>query len=172
MSFTPTLRTSAVALALATAAVLTGCSATAAVGEGIAAGAAPAATVEAALPPVSETLSFPADDLDWVELPGSGGVQYANVRGDLAGSGPYEAFVNFPAGADNPFHTHSKDLPTVVLDGTFYAEIDGERVEYGPGSYYDLPADLEHFSGCTAATDCLLFQYQADHFDLNAVDTK
>ncbi|WP_082305447.1 cupin domain-containing protein [Leucobacter japonicus] len=172
MSFTPSFRAPAIALVLAAAAVLTGCSATSAVGADSEADAAPAAAVETTLPPVSEALSFPAADLDWVELPGSGGVQYANVRGDLAGSGPYEAFVNFPAGADNPFHTHSQDLPTVVLDGTFYAVIDGERVEYGPGSYYDLPADLEHFSGCTAEKDCLLFQYQADHFDLDAVDEK
>ncbi|GAA1799494.1 cupin domain-containing protein [Leucobacter iarius] len=128
-----------------------------------------AKSAEAALPTVSKTISLPAADLDWTVLPDSGGVQYANVRGDLSGKGPYEAFVKFPAGADNPFHTHSKDLPTVVLSGTFYAEIDGKRTEYGPGSYYDLPADLEHFSGCTAAAECLLFQYQSDHFDLNPV---
>ncbi|MFD0356283.1 cupin domain-containing protein [Streptomyces sp. NPDC127110] len=114
----------------------------------------------------SEFLSFPAPGRTWKELPGTGGVKYANVRGDLAGSGSYEAFVSFPAGKDNPLHVHSKDLPTVVLKGTFYADIDGRRVQYPAGSYYRLPAGKPHLSGCEKGEDCLLFQYQEDHFDL------
>lgn len=114
----------------------------------------------------SKLISLPPADLKWVEIPGAGGIKYANVRGNLSGKGPYEAFVIFPAGKDNPFHTHSQDLPTVVLKGTFYAVIDGKRVEYPAGSFYNLPAKLPHYSGCNKGEDCLLFQYQADHFDL------
>ncbi|MGW2013766.1 cupin domain-containing protein [Streptomyces sp. NPDC001927] len=114
----------------------------------------------------SAFLSFPSPSLPWEELPESGGVKYANVRGDLAGSGSYEAFVRFPAGKDNPMHIHTQDLPTVVLKGTFYADIDGKRVQYPAGSYYKLPADKPHLSGCEKGEDCLLFQYQDDHFDL------
>ena len=115
---------------------------------------------------IKELISLPAADLKWNELPGSGGVKYANVRGNLAGKGPYEAFVIFPAGKNNPYHLHTQNLPTVVLKGTFYAIIDGKRTEYPAGSFYNLPANLHHFSGCTPAEDCLLFQYQANHFDL------
>ncbi|PFH08465.1 Cupin domain-containing protein [Collimonas sp. PA-H2] len=111
-------------------------------------------------------ISLPAADLQWTDIPGSGGIKYANVHGNLSGKGPYEAFVIFPAGKDNPFHTHSQNLPTVVLKGTFYAVIDGQRVEYPAGSFYNLPARLPHYSGCNKGEDCLLFQYQADHFDL------
>ena len=111
-------------------------------------------------------ISLPAADLQWTAIPGSGGIKYANLRGNLAGKGPYEAFVIFPAGKDNPYHTHSQNLPTVVLKGTFYAVIDGKRVEYPAGSFYDLPARLPHYSGCNKGEDCLLFQYQTDHFDL------
>lgn len=114
----------------------------------------------------SEFLSFPSPGRTWKELPDSGGVKYANVQGDLAGSGSYEAFVSFPAGKDNPMHVHSQDLPTVVLKGTFYADIDGKRVQYPAGSYYRLPAGKPHLSGCEKGEDCLLFQYQEDHFDL------
>ncbi|MFG2874517.1 cupin domain-containing protein [Streptomyces sp. NPDC048337] len=114
----------------------------------------------------SELLSFPSSSRTWKELPESGGVKYANVRGELAGSGSYEAFVSFPAGKDNPMHVHSQDLPTVVLKGTFYADIDGKRVQYPAGSYYRLPAGRPHLSGCEKGEDCLLFQYQDDHFDL------
>ncbi|MFD9030868.1 cupin domain-containing protein [Streptomyces sp. NPDC059567] len=136
---------------------------------GTAAAAPPAVTASAsptATKGSSEFLSFPSPSRTWKELPGSGGVKYANVRGDLAGNGSYEAFVSFPAGKDNPMHVHSQDLPTVVLKGTFYAEIDGKRVEYPTGSYYRLPADNPHLSGCEKGEDCLLFQYQDDHFDL------
>lgn len=114
--------------------------------------------------------SFPAKDLKWVEIAGTGGIKYANVSGDLTGKGPYEAFVIFPAGKANPFHHHTQGLPTVVMKGTFYAVIDGKRTEYPAGSFYRLPARLPHFSGCAAGEDCLLFQYQADNFDLVPLD--
>ncbi|MGW2370579.1 cupin domain-containing protein [Streptomyces sp. NPDC001667] len=120
----------------------------------------------------SKPLSFPAADLTWKELPDSGGVKYANVKGDLAGRGPYEAFVKFPAGKDNPMHHHSQNLPTVVLKGTFYAEIDGKRTRYPAGSYYKLPAGKPHLSGCEKGEECLLFQYQSDNFDLVPTDAK
>ncbi|MER6999450.1 cupin domain-containing protein [Streptomyces sp. NPDC000410] len=114
----------------------------------------------------SQFLSFPEPSRKWTELPGTGGVKYSNVRGDLAGTGNYEAFVHFPAGKDNPEHIHKQDLPTVVLKGTFYAVMDGKRIQYPAGSYYHLPANKPHLSGCEKGTDCLLFQYQQDHFDL------
>jgi len=129
-------------------------------------------TAPANATPATQLISLPAANLKWTEIPETGGIKFANVRGNLAGKGPYEAFVIFPAGKDNPFHTHSQNLPTVVLKGTFYAVIDGKRTEYPAGSFYDLPAKLPHYSGCTKDEDCLLFQYQADHFDLVPLDQK
>ncbi|UUP16271.1 hypothetical protein NTH_00716 [Nitratireductor thuwali] len=41
-------------------------------------------------------VSYPASQLNWIEIPDTGGIKYANVRGDLAGKGPYEAFVISP----------------------------------------------------------------------------
>ncbi len=111
-------------------------------------------------------ISFPVPELEWIELPDSGGIKYANVRGDLAGESPYEAFVLFPAGKSNPYHYHSRDISTVVMQGTFYAVVDGERTEYPAGSFYFLPGRLDHFSGCAEGQDCLLFQYQDEGFDL------
>ena len=116
----------------------------------------------------SEALvSLPAKDLKWREVPGTGGVRAANVRGDIIGKGPYEAFVEFPAGANNPHHFHTQALPTVVLSGVFYAIFeDGKKVQYPAGSYYYIPGKLPHFSGCEPGANCVLFQYQNDHFDL------
>ncbi|MEV7522310.1 cupin domain-containing protein [Streptomyces sp. NPDC091371] len=155
---------SAVVAAMASVSLLASCSSGAEAKE-TGAGKDTKATA-AGKPAPSAFLSFPASGLTWKELPNSGGVKYANVRGDLAGSGSYEAFVSFPAGKDNPKHVHTQDLPTVVLKGTFYADIDGKRVQYPAGSYYSLPADKPHLSGCEKGEDCLLFQYQQDHFDL------
>ncbi|MFJ4395633.1 cupin domain-containing protein [Pseudomonas sp. NPDC089396] len=108
--------------------------------------------------------------LKWQDVPNTqGAVSYANVEGDIFGKGPYSAYVKFRKGTDNGLHQHSQTLPTVVLGGTFYAVIDGKRTEFPAGSYYKLPADLVHESGCTAAADCLLFQYQGDAFDLKPV---
>ncbi|MCR8960090.1 serine hydrolase [Variovorax sp. S2] len=41
------------------------------------------------------------------------------MRGSITGNGPYEAFVEFPAGKNNPPHVHTQSLPTVVLSGVF-----------------------------------------------------
>ncbi|RWU25665.1 cupin [Pseudomonas alkylphenolica] len=126
-----------------------------------------AGAVAQSKPAADALVSYPKSALQWQDVPGTNGaVSYANTEGDLFGKGNYSAFVTFKAGTDNGLHTHSKNLPTVVLKGTFYAVIDKVRTEYPAGSYYNLPANLVHESGCTAAADCLLFQYQSDAFDL------
>ncbi|MDF9618378.1 cupin [Pseudomonas entomophila] len=105
--------------------------------------------------------------LKWQDVAGTQGkVSHANVEGDIFGQGPYSAYVKFKKGTDNGLHQHTESLPTLVLKGTFYAVIDGKRTEFPTGAYYKLPSKLVHESGCTVADDCLLFQYQADKFDL------
>ncbi|MFC7422144.1 cupin domain-containing protein [Iodobacter arcticus] len=131
-----------------------------------------ALAVETQQPIAEKLVSAPVSELKWRELPSTGGIKVADLRGGITDKGAYDAFVIFPAGKDNPYHYHSQNLPTVVLKGTFYAVIDGKRIEYPAGSFYNLPARMPHYSGCTKDADCLLFQYQADHFDLVPVKTK
>jgi len=130
------------------------------------------ATLAVGINAAEKTVSVPdSAALKWQDVPNTNGaVSYANVEGNIFGKGPYSAYVKFRKGTDNGLHQHSQALPTVVLKGTFYAVIDGKRTEFSAGSYYKLPADLVHESGCTAAADCLLFQYQADAFDLKPVN--
>ncbi|QII27217.1 cupin [Stenotrophomonas maltophilia] len=116
-----------------------------------------------------QAVSLPAQQLYWQDVPGTGGaVSYANTQGNILGNGSgfYSAFVRFKAGTDNGLHTHSQTLPTVVLSGTFYARIHGKEMLFPAGSFYNLPANKVHESGCKAGDDCLLFQYQANNFDL------
>lgn len=138
----------------------------------VAASAALAAAPEKTQAKAQPLVSFPTSELQWRELPSTGGIKVADVRGSITGKGPYDAFVIFPAGKDNPYHLHTQNLPTVVLKGTFYAVIDGKRIQYPAGSFYNLPARMPHYSGCEKGDDCLLFQYQADHFDLVPVEKK
>ncbi|MCF7752411.1 cupin domain-containing protein [Bacillus subtilis subsp. subtilis] len=129
-----------------------------------------ACTADPAPPTATDPLvSLPSASLHWQDVPGTkGAVSYANTQGNILsdGKGFYSAFVRFKAGTDNGLHTHSQTLPTVVLSGTFYARIDGKEILYPAGSYYSLPAGLVHESGCRPGADCLLFQYQANNFDL------
>lgn len=103
----------------------------------------------------------------WTDVPGTNGaVRFANIKGHILEGGPYAAYVWFRRGTDNGLHKHSTLLPTDVLSGTFYAVINGRRIQYTAGQSYILPANLVHESGCTADADCELFQYQSDRFDL------
>lgn len=119
-------------------------------------------------PAAAEALvSMPAKDIKWREIPGTGGIRAADMRGSITGNGPYEAFVEFPAGKNNPHHFHTQGMPTVVLSGVFYAIFeDGKKVQYPAGSYYYIPGKLPHLSGCEPGANCVLFQHQVDHFDL------
>lgn len=112
-----------------------------------------------------KVVSVPVSKLQWIQIPGSGGIKYADVRGALASDGPYEAFVVYPGGKDTPFHYHRESLQAVVLKGTFYITVEGKRTEFPVGSFYELPANLAHYSGCVEGPDCLLFQYQDHGFD-------
>lgn len=112
-------------------------------------------------------ISIPVSDLQWHEVPDMGGeASYADLRGSIFGNGPYEAFLQVKAGVDNPYHTHSRDVTTVVLKGIFYIIIDGKRIEYPAGSFWSIPADLPHYSGCAKGDDCLMFIHQVGSFDI------
>lgn len=127
------------------------------------------ASTAAAKAPSEALISLPAAQLKWQEVPGTGSaISYANTEGDILsnGQGFYSAFVQFKADTHNGLHAHSQTLPTVVMSGTFYADIDGKRTQFPAGSFYKLPAKLVHESGCLPGDNCLLFQYQENNFDL------
>ncbi|MET9609365.1 hypothetical protein ABZZ17_30600 [Streptomyces sp. NPDC006512] len=112
-------------------------------------------------------ISFPGPNLKWKELPGTSGlVQYANVRGDVLGDGPYEAFLSVRAGTEHGPRLHSVDLTVVVLGGTYYVVDHGKLTEHPAGSYFHVPAGHPYESGARPGRDCLIFQQQPAGFDL------
>jgi quercetin dioxygenase-like cupin family protein len=119
-----------------------------------------------------EIVAMTGEDLKWVDVPESGGVQVANVSGDVMKTA-YSAFAKIPAGQMHPLHTHTSDTKAVVISGTFVLTPEGGVEKKLPaGSYFMVPGGLKHTSGCAAGAPCLLFQQGPAKFDMKPVVEK
>ena len=119
-----------------------------------------------------EITTMAPEDLKWMDVPESGGVQVANVSGDIM-KGAYSAFAKIPAGQMHPLHTHTSETKAVVVSGTFILNVEGgTEKKLGPGSYFSVPGGLQHTSSCAAGAPCLLFQQGPAKFDMKPVGEK
>jgi anti-sigma factor ChrR (cupin superfamily) len=113
----------------------------------------------------------PAADLKWKELdPKSGpGVMIADVWGNHA-TGPFAAFIKFPAGMTAPLHTHTADMRLAVVSGTIIHGPDGKpEVRLGPGSFLGQPGGYKHTTTCDKASECIFYIESKGKFDLKPV---
>ena len=119
-----------------------------------------------------EPVMWAAENIKWEEMKdGPPGVMTATLWGDIT-KGAYGALVKFPANTKHPLHTHSGDIKTVVLSGTFtYAPEGGEEKSYGAGSYLLLPGGSKHISG-SGPDGCTFFMEQPSKFDMKMVEMK
>ena len=119
-----------------------------------------------------EPIAWAAENIKWEEMKsGPPGVMGATLWGDMT-KGAYGALIKFPAGMKHPLHTHSSDIKTVVLSGTFtYAPEGGEEKNYGAGSYLLIPGGSKHISG-SGADGCTFFMEQSGKFDMKPVEEK
>ncbi len=60
------------------------------------------------------------EDVQWKELPGYGGLQYAVLEGDPSKPGIYVVRVKFPPGLMTRPHFHPEDRHAIVIKGTWY----------------------------------------------------
>jgi quercetin dioxygenase-like cupin family protein len=119
-----------------------------------------------------ELITTAPEELKWMEVPESGGVQIASVSGDVM-KGAYSAFAKIPAGQAHPLHTHTSDVKSVVVSGTFQVGLEGgPEKKLPPGSYFVVPGGLKHTSSCAAGAPCLLFQEGPGKFDMKPVIEK
>jgi quercetin dioxygenase-like cupin family protein len=119
-----------------------------------------------------ELVTTAPEDLKWTEVPDTGGVQVAPVSGDFT-KGASTVFAKLPAGQAHPLHTHSHDVKSVVVSGTFMLGPEGgPEKKLGPGSYFVVPGKMKHTSGCAAGAPCVLFQENAGKFDMKPVGEK
>ena len=113
----------------------------------------------------------PAADLKWTELdPKTGpGVMIADVWGNHK-TGPFAAFIKFPAGMTAPLHTHTADMRLAVVSGTIIHGPDGKpEVRLGPGSFLGQPGGYKHTTACDKASECVFYIESKGKFDLKPV---
>jgi anti-sigma factor ChrR (cupin superfamily) len=111
-------------------------------------------------------------DLKWEDSPRMKGIQAAPLWGD-AMKGAHGRFIKFAAGTDNPLHTHTNTLRTVVVAGTFYTGADAASAKDLPaGSYGETPGGWKHVSGCRAGADCIILEESSGKFDFKPVEAK
>ena len=117
------------------------------------------------------TMTSP-EDMKWIDVPESGGVQVASVEGDIM-KGAYAAFAKIPAGQVHPLHTHTNEVKGVVITGIFVVGPEGgPEKKIGPGSHFVVPGGFKHTSSCATGTPCLLFQTGTGKFDMKPVADK
>jgi hypothetical protein len=108
-------------------------------------------------------------DLNWIELTGIKGMQYAILSGNPT-EGAYTQMRKVPAGTDNPLHSHSNELKNIIISGIWYTGPDSASAkDFGPGSIIIMPANWIHVSGCRTGSDCLFYQEGNGKFDFNPV---
>ena len=94
----------------------------------------------------------PAEDVHWIALPGTPGVESALIAGNPSKAGTYVIRVKFPPHVMDRPHHHSRDRHVTVLQGHWYAgtgpDFDPARARrLGPGSYMFHPAGGVHWDG-------------------------
>jgi quercetin dioxygenase-like cupin family protein len=102
------------------------------------------------------------DQIHWVAVPGSHGVQTAVIYGDPERPGPYVIRVRFPPHVMDRPHWHPKDRYVTVLQGTWYAgtgtTFDVSRAQPMPaGSFMMHPAGAVHWDG-SATSEAVIVQ--------------
>ena len=121
---------------------------------------------EAAKPAAKKAVLRAASELKWMDSPGATGVQQATAWGN-AQKGAHGSFAKFPGGMDVPLHTHSAGGRSVVIAGTVVEGLEGQKPkELGPGSYFSVPGDVKHTTGCKAGADCIIYSEWSGAFDL------
>ncbi len=108
--------------------------------------------------PHPELLAGP-DDLKWGPVPPAfpKGAQVAVMAGDPFAAGAYVLRLKLPAGYTIPAHHHPTAENVTVISGRFHAGMGdtldrGHGMEFSPGGFASLPANMNHFAWTTGET--------------------
>jgi quercetin dioxygenase-like cupin family protein len=109
--------------------------------------------VEAAAAVVAEVA--PTSDWKLIFPDQPDGPQMLVLSGNPA-EGPLSAMVKLPAGHASPLHSHPANFFGIAVSGTITnGRIAEEAKELAPGDTWTEPAGEVHYTGCTAAADCV-----------------
>ena len=97
-------------------------------------------------------------------------IKFAPAYGDR-GHGAHGTFGRFPPGFSAPWHTHSGAYYAVVISGVMTNPFRGEDAAptMEAGSYWYVPANLEHVTACVSQVPCVFYFYSTQAFDFNPV---
>ncbi len=121
------------------------------------------------------------EDLEWETAFDGFPINFAKVSGSTFKT-PHATFSKFPGGNFiTPPHIHAHSYQAVVISGKIINPMEGEKPEdakvMGPGSYWYVPANQVHTTGCVSEEPCVFFMYQPVPFNfepttLEKKDTK
>ena len=113
-------------------------------------------------------VASPAQSLEFKDT--NNGVRRAIAWGNIA-TGPYGAINQLPAHFTAPLHTHTTAYHGMVISGTminpFNRQPDPPKM--GPGSYWFVPAEAIHTTGCASDTPCVFYFHSEGGFDFKPV---
>jgi hypothetical protein len=98
-------------------------------------------------------------------------IRMADAYGDMT-AGEHGTFGKFPANFDSGPHTHTGAYHGVVIKGVMTNPFEGDEnpPEMPAGSYWYVPAGIEHSTLCVSDTPCDFYFYAAEKFDFIPVE--
>jgi quercetin dioxygenase-like cupin family protein len=113
-----------------------------------------------------------AEELKWQEDASLPGVKTVLLWGDPK-TGEHGMLRKFPSGFAPPRHTHPSAERLIVLSGTIVVRYAGSaEKKLGPGSYSEIPANVEHSAKCAEGSECVFALISPGPFAIKPVPAK
>jgi quercetin dioxygenase-like cupin family protein len=80
----------------------------------------------------------------------------------LEASGSDVLFASYPAGTSIPSHSHDTDNHGVITRGELILTMNGTETRIATGSWYHVPAHVEHSARFDVETDEIEFWFKDD----------
>ncbi|SOS51439.1 conserved exported hypothetical protein [Tenacibaculum finnmarkense] len=113
---------------------------------------------------------LPVKELEWTTAFDGFPIKFASANGSTFETA-HGNFGKFPGGENfiTPEHTHSNSYQAVVISGTMINPMGDEDSKKAkrmrPGSYWYVPANQAHTTGCVSEEPCVFYSYQSAGFD-------
>ena len=102
--------------------------------------------------------------------PIQGGPDYSTAVGAcVEGDRMMVALMRMPAGTGAEPHSHPNEQWIFILEGTFRAEVGGQRIEAKPGSVIYIPSNAMHSGTATPDADVVFFTVKDTSHSLHGV---
>ncbi len=113
-----------------------------------------------------------AEEMKWQDDIALPGVKYVLLWGNPR-TGEHGMLRKFPAGFAPPPHTHPSAERVIVLSGTIVVRHSGfAEKKLGPGSYSEIPANMEHSVKCGEESECVFALISPGPFAIKPVAGK